>query len=249
MKASAIEFRLRMWIQIVILFLGFWAPWIGALDLSRRYATLAWLALELSRSGLVSFTVATPIVIVCGAVAALIGAVLRVWGVAYLGYGVVHHGDMQGRGVMAAGPYRYVRNPLYLGGWFMLLAVSLLMPPSGALFAIVLITIQFLRLILGEEAFLAAKLGELYREYLRAVPRIVPRLRSSLPTAPATPHWLVALGTELNAIGIFFTIAVLSWTYDNLLMIKTVLVVFGASLIVKALMPRGEKSQATTREA
>ena len=97
MKASAIEFRLRMWIQIVILFLGFWAPWIGMHDLSRRISTIEWLALEISRMGLVSFTTATPIVIVCGAIAALIGAVLRVWGVAYLGYGVVHHGDMQGR--------------------------------------------------------------------------------------------------------------------------------------------------------
>ncbi len=106
---------------------------------------------------------------------------LRVWGVAYLGYGVVHHGDMQGRAVTAAGPYRYMRNPLYVGGWFMILAISLLMPPSGALFTMVLLTIHFLRLILGEEAFLAAKLGEPYREYLRAVPRIVPRLRSSLP--------------------------------------------------------------------
>lgn len=240
MKATAIEFRLRMWIQIAVILIGFLTPWVGAHDLSRRMSTLAWLALEISRSGLMSFTVATPIVIIGGAVAALIGAVLRVWGVAYLGYGVVHDGDMQGRGVMAAGPYRYMRNPLYVGGWFMLLAFSLLMPPSGALFAIVLITIQFLRLILGEEAFLAAKLGEPYREYLRAVPRIVPRLRSNLPAAPAKPHWLVALGTEINPIGIFFTLAVLSWTYDNLLMLKTILIIFGVSLVVKALMPRGE---------
>lgn len=240
MKATAIEFRLRMWIQIVIIFLGFWAPWIGSVDMSRRYATMAWIALKLSRTGLMSFTIATPVVILCGTIAALIGAVLRVWGVAYLGYGVVHDGKMHGDGVMAAGPYRYLRNPLYVGGWFMILAICLLMPPSGALFTLVLITIHFLRLILGEEAFLSAKLGEPYREYLRAVPRIVPRLRSSLPAAAAKPRWLVALGTELNAIGIFFTIAVLSWTYDNLLMIKTVLVVFGASLIVRALMPRGE---------
>ncbi len=66
MKASAIEFRLRMWIQIVILILGFWAPWIGPLDLGRRYATLAWLALQLSRSGLAGFSAATAVVIVFG---------------------------------------------------------------------------------------------------------------------------------------------------------------------------------------
>jgi protein-S-isoprenylcysteine O-methyltransferase Ste14 len=238
MKASAIEFRLRMWIQIAILVLGFWAPWIGSIDLSRRYSTLAWLALELSRSGLMSFTVATPVVIICGALAALIGAVLRIWGVAYLGYGVVHDSEMQGGSVMAAGPYRYMRNPLYMGGWFMILAICLLMPPSGALFSIVLLTIQFLRLILGEEAFLADQLGEPYREYLCVVPRILPRLRAALPALPAKPHWLVALGTELNPIGIFFTLAVLSWTYDNLLMIRTILIVFGVSLIVRAAMKR-----------
>ena len=250
MKATAMEFRLRMWIQIVILVLGFWAPWsflapwTGLLDLSRRYATLAWLALQLSRSGLASFSVATAVVIVCGALAALVGAVLRVWGVAYLGYGVVRHGEMQGAAVTVAGPYRYVRNPLYLGGWFMFLALALLMPPSGALFAAVLGTLHFLRLILGEEAFLAEKLGEPYREYVRAVPRILPRLRSSLPAVAAKPRWLVALGTELNPIGIFFTMAVLSWTYDNLLMIKAILISFGLSLIVRALMPRGEAGTA-----
>ena len=244
MKATAMEFRLRMWIQIVILVLGFWAPWIGPLDLGHRYATLAWLALQLSRSGLASFSVATAAVIVCGALAALVGAVLRVWGVACLGYGVVHHGEMQGAAVTVAGPYRYVRNPLYLGGWFMFLALALLMPPSGALFAAVLGTLHFLRLILGEEAFLAEKLGEPYREYVRAVPRILPRLRSSLPAVAAKPRWLVALGTELNPIGIFFTMAVLSWTYDNLLMIKAILISFGLSLIVRALMPRGEAGTA-----
>jgi protein-S-isoprenylcysteine O-methyltransferase Ste14 len=244
MKASAIEFRLRMWIQIAIIFVGFWAPWLGPLDWSRRISTLAWLAMEISRLGITSFSIATPVVILCGALAALAGAVLRVWGVAYLGYGAVHHGEMQGGMVMAAGPYRYVRNPLYLGGWFMFLAISLLMPPSGALFTMILTTIHFLRLILGEEAFLSAKLGEPYKEYLRAVPRLVPRLRSNLPAQAARPHWFIAMGTELNPIGIFFTMAVLSWRYDNLLMIKSVLIVFGVSLVVKALMPRREAEAA-----
>ncbi len=157
MKASAIEFRLRMWIQIVIVFLGFWAPWLGTLDWDRRISTLAWLAMEISRMGIVSFRVAAPVVIVCGALAALLGAVLRVWGAAYLGYGTVHHEEMQGGAVMAAGPFRYVRNPLYLGGWFMMLAICLLMTPTGALFVMVLVTIFYVRLILGEEAFLTSK--------------------------------------------------------------------------------------------
>lgn len=248
MRASSIEFRLRMPIQVVIVLLGFWAPWIGlwvrfsagAPVFGQRIPTLEWLALEISRGGVLRFTYATPVVIVLGALAALAGAILRVWGAAYLGYGTVHHLQMQAGGVMTAGPYRYVRNPLYLGGWFMMAAISLLMPPTGALFTMVLVTAFYFRLILGEESFLNAQLGESYRDYLRAAPRLAPRLRPRLPRAEAHPHWLIAALTEVNPIGIFITLAFLSWSYDNLLMVKAVLVSFGVSLVVKALMPRGE---------
>jgi protein-S-isoprenylcysteine O-methyltransferase Ste14 len=236
MKASAIEFRLRMWIQIIIFFIGFWAPWLGPVDFSRRISTLAWLAMEISRLGIASFSVVTPVVIVAGALVALAGAVLRVWGAAYLGYSTVHHEDMQGGAVMAAGPFRYVRNPLYLGGWFMMLAICLLMTPSGALFAMVLVTIFYLRLILGEEAFLEAKLGEPYKEYLHAVPRLVPRLRNGLPASTAKPHWLIAALTEINPIGVFVALAFLSWSYDNELMLKFILATFLLSMVVRGLM-------------
>ena len=42
--------------------------------------------------------------------------------------------NMRGERFIAAGPYRYVRNPLYLGAWLVSLGVSILMPPSGAAF-------------------------------------------------------------------------------------------------------------------
>ncbi len=236
MKASAFEFRLRMIIQIVIVFFGFWAPWVRPWDMGRRISTLEWLPLEMSRVGLASFTTAAPIVIVLGALAALVGAVLRVWGAAYLGYDTVHHGEMQAGAVMADGPYRYVRNPLYLGGWCMMIAVSLLMTPSGALFTVVLLTVFFVRLILGEEAFLTAQLGEPYVAYLRAVPRLLPRLRGSLPPAGRKPHWLTALFTEIFPIGAFFTMGVLSWRYDQQLMLEGIFWSFLASLVARGLM-------------
>ena len=183
-----------------------------------------------------SFAVATPIVIVFGALIALAGAVLRVWGTAYLGYSTVHHGEMQAGAVMADGPYRYLRNPLYLGGWCMMLAIALLMPPSGALFSIVLLTIFFLRLILGEEAFLGKQLGQPYQEYLRAVPRLIPRLRTSLPPAGNKPHWLTALLTEIMPIGMFVTMAVLAWFYDQQLMLEGLFWSFLVSLFARGMM-------------
>jgi protein-S-isoprenylcysteine O-methyltransferase Ste14 len=236
MRASAIEFRLRMVIQIVIVFFGFWAPWAGGWDFGWPISALEWLPLEVSRLGLASFTVAAPNVIVLGALAALAGAVLRVWGTAYLGYSTVHHGDMQAGAVMADGPYRYMRNPLYLGGWFMMIAVSLLMSPSGALFTVVLMTIFYLRLILGEEAFLAGQLGQPYEEYLRTVPRLIPRLLPSLPPSGNKPHWLAALLTEVMPIGTFFTMAVLAWFYDQQLLLEGIFWSFLASLVARGLM-------------
>jgi protein-S-isoprenylcysteine O-methyltransferase Ste14 len=200
-----------------------------------RNSLLEWLALKVSRLGLLRFTYATPAVIILGAAIAALGAILRVWGTAYLGYGTVHHGQMQAGAVMADGPYRFVRNPLYIGGWCMMAAMALIMPPTGALFSMTLLTVFLLRLILGEEAFLSGKLGEPYREYLRAVPRLFPRLRAGLPAAGHKPHWAIAMLTELNPIGVFITLAFLSWSYDNNLMLKGILVSFGASLIMRAL--------------
>ena len=64
MGASAIEFRLRMVINAAIIILGF----LGAVDRGvahwPSHLAAGWLALELSRTGLVSFAVATPLLLI-----------------------------------------------------------------------------------------------------------------------------------------------------------------------------------------
>jgi hypothetical protein len=55
------EFRLRMAINAAIIILGFWAPWIEAWGIGRRISLIEWLALGLSRSGTMSFSVATAV--------------------------------------------------------------------------------------------------------------------------------------------------------------------------------------------
>ncbi|HEY1159575.1 MAG TPA: methyltransferase [Terracidiphilus sp.] len=237
MKATAFEFRFRVAIITVVITLGFFAPWTEALGIGRRVSLLEWLGLELSRLGLLSFTVATPVVIVSSALIAAIGAVLRVWGTAYLGSFTVQYGQMQAGAVMADGPYRHLRNPLYLGSWCMVAAITFLMPPSGALFVLVVLAVFLLRLILGEEAFLTGQMGEPYQAYLRAIPRLVPRLRTTLQPTGRKPRWLPAVLAEISPIGVFITLAVFSWSYNNRLMIQAILVSLGISLVVRALLP------------
>jgi len=237
MRASAIDFRLRMAINAAIIILGFWAPWIEAWGLGRRITLLEWLALELGRTGLVRFTIGVAAMILLSALLAAAGAALRVWGTAYLGTDTVNGLDMKAGGVVADGPYRYVRNPLYLGLWCMVAAMGFIMPVTGALFTLVFITIFLMRLILAEEAYLSAQIGEPYRLYRSAVPRLLPRLRTNVQSSESRPNWLRASLAELLPIGVFVALAFLSWSYDSRLVGRTILIFFGASLIVRALMP------------
>ncbi|WP_420237946.1 methyltransferase family protein [Telmatobacter bradus] len=239
MKATALEFRLRMWIMIGLVFIGFWAPWAHG---AGRKALLLWLPLSTLHAFGMSSTTSAPLVVAAGALAAAVGAWLRIWGAASLGYQTVHDEAMQSD-LVANGPYRYVRNPLYLGGWFMLLAVSLLMPVSGALLSVPLLTIFFFRLIFGEEAFLQVKLGEPYRNYLRAVPRWFPRLRGALPTAEHKTQWLSGAMGELNTVGIFIAFAFFSWSYNVTNMLKCILVSFVLAMLVRVFFKGATESK------
>jgi hypothetical protein len=126
----------------------------------------------------------------------------------------------------------------------MLAAMAFLMPPTGAIFTLIAVPLFLLRLTLGEEAFLTSELGQPYLDYLRAVPRLVPRLWTTLPTAASKPQWLRAILTELSPIGVFLTFAVFSWSYDLRLMAKAIIVSFGVSLVARGLMLSGRQPAA-----
>jgi protein-S-isoprenylcysteine O-methyltransferase Ste14 len=236
MKASALLFRFRMIVLATIILLGFYAPWIDLWGMGRHITLLEWLALELSRAGLLSFKMATPVLIVCASLMAAVGAWLRIWGSAWLGHGIVINARMQAAALNADGPYRYVRNPLYLGLILWVAAMCVIMPVTGALFVLIGVPLVVLGLILGEESFLAAQLGDPYQAYLRAVPRVFPRLRTTVDRSGNKPHWLQAVLSEITPIGVFITIAFLSWGYDIRLMERAILISFGVSLVARAMI-------------
>lgn len=242
MRASAIEFRLRMAINTAIILLGFWAPWIEFWGIGRRISLVEWLALQISRLSITSFGAATAGLIALAVLFAAAGAAFRVWGTAYLGPSTVNSLHMIAGKVMADGPYRCLRNPLYVGLWCMVTAMAFLMPAGGALVAMVLITLFMIRLTLGEEAFLAPQLGEPYQIYLRAVPRFIPRMREALSPASGKAQWVRGAFAELTPIGVLVAVIVFALTYDPALAGRMILIFFGASLIVRAFLPRAEVS-------
>jgi protein-S-isoprenylcysteine O-methyltransferase Ste14 len=237
MKATPLEFRFRFFILAAIYLLGFTAPWNYWLHLD-SIRTWQLLAAWPARSGWISFSTATIVVLLLGIVWSLKGAFLRTWGTAYLSPSVVHDGALHGEAIIAAGPFRYVRNPLYLGNFIHTLALALLMPPSGAVFCILAISLFQLRLIAAEESFLSAKLGEPYLAYCAKVPRLFPALTPRVPASTLQPKWPLAFLGEIYMWGVFATFAILGWRYNSILLIKGVLISLGLSLIVRAFLPK-----------
>jgi protein-S-isoprenylcysteine O-methyltransferase Ste14 len=237
MKATPLEFRFRFFTLAAIYLLGFTAPWNYWLHLD-SIRTWQLLAAWPARSGWLSFSTATIVVLLLGIVWALKGAFLRTWGTAYLSPSIVQDPALHGEAIIAAGPFRYVRNPLYLGNLFHTFALALLMPPSGAIFCILAISLFQLRLIAAEESFLTTKLGEPYLAYFAKVPRLFPALTPRVPASTMQPRWPTAFLGEIYMWGVVASFAILGWRYNSILLIKGVLISLGISLIVRAFLPR-----------
>ena len=126
----------------------------------------------------------------------------------------------------------------------MALGVSVLMPPSGAAFFLVAFSAFVLLLIRAEERFLSAKQGDVYQQYCRSVPRLLPRFwprpasRQPAPSA-APPRWVQALLAETYPVAITLCFAVLAWRYNARILVQCVLICYGVSLVVRALTSEG----------
>jgi protein-S-isoprenylcysteine O-methyltransferase Ste14 len=77
------------------------------------------------------------------------------------------------------GPYRWVRNPMYLGVFSVLLGEIILFH-SLSLLVLLLVAAMIVHVfvIFYEEPHLTRQFGENYEGYLRTVPRWLPRFRS-----------------------------------------------------------------------
>ncbi|HXE07959.1 MAG TPA: isoprenylcysteine carboxylmethyltransferase family protein [Acidobacteriaceae bacterium] len=256
MKATPFEFRFRFWILVAIFALGFTAPWDRALRLDGTGPnTHVWgrLAIELSRAG-VNISAAFNVILAIGIVFAFAGAALRTWATANLGPEVMRGETLRGGsvptsqnrdvghpGLVVSGPYRYLRNPLYVGLWLNAVALAMLMPPSGAIFTLVLLVVFQVRLMLAEEAWLGERLGAAYAEYCARVPRLLPKLRtrvapSSHPSGAWMGHparWGKAALAEIFLWGTAVSFAALGWQYNAHLLIQCVLVSLGLALVAR----------------
>jgi len=78
--------------------------------------------------------------------------------------------------VVAAGPYRWVRNPIYLAALLVVLGEAWLFLSLPLLAYAGVMAVSFHLFVTGyEEPVLGRRFGRAYAEYRRTVPRWIPR--------------------------------------------------------------------------
>ena len=114
---------------------------------------------------------------------AIAGELLRCWAVGYSGV-TTRNDVVTAPKLVTAGPYAYVRNPLYLGNFITAAGFAIAFTgrnsPSrapalvgGSLAAMAAV---YATIVPHEEAFLRSQFGEEFERYCERVPRLVPRL-------------------------------------------------------------------------
>ena len=221
MRATKFEFERRFWIISAFFFLGYFLfqTDVGAITAVRHLLAPGILP------GTPQAATFNRIMIGIGALLVFLAAALRTWGAAYLRTDVVHDRGQHSEALVADGPFRYVRNPLYFANLPMAVGLGLLASRGGWIFIIATNWFFVYRLIFREEAALRETQGEFYRAYCRAVPRFWPALTPRVPSAGRVPRWgqafagetfiwlfglaelCLALTLDLRLMGVVFAIA------------------------------------------
>lgn len=98
-----------------------------------------------------------------------LGEVIRIWAAGYL---------RKKKVLSVVGPYRYVRNPLYVGSFFIGIGFGLFIRNFYVLFSIIILfAVIYTLKINSEEKNLEAIFGEQYLEYKRKVNRWLPEFK------------------------------------------------------------------------
>ena len=112
---------------------------------------------------------------------AFLGEALRCWAVGYSG-ATTRSDRVEAPKLVTAGPYAYVRNPLYLGNFITAAGFTIAFTGKNTFFGRAALSIAALGTIAGvysmiiphEEAFLLREFGEEFAVYCERVPPLIP---------------------------------------------------------------------------
>jgi protein-S-isoprenylcysteine O-methyltransferase Ste14 len=154
-----------------------------------------------------------------GVIVVVCGEFMRFWGVAYAGSLTRVTGSVGAPEVIVAGPFAYVRNPLYVGNLLTYTGIGMMAnaaSPWLVCAAFVWFVFQYSQIVSLEEEFLTAAFGVSYAEYAKNVPRFIPRVEPYKNAAQEhqKPNWIEAAKSErrtFQALAVVLAIVIVLW--------------------------------------
>jgi protein-S-isoprenylcysteine O-methyltransferase Ste14 len=134
----------------------------------------------------------------------LIASILRIWAGSILSSSRMMAFQVQNDALITGGPYRLVRNPIYLSDLIAACGFALCLPLVGLLFP-VLLFLHYMQLVKYEETSLSGHFPNEFSHYSRNIPRLLVSFRSLQNFAPAVREFRITLdGLRHNALYLFF---------------------------------------------
>lgn len=237
MRATDFEFRHRFWVLTAPYVVGFGLYRVDPMDAVQR--VVLWVV-----PGVTGPTekLLMRVGILAGAAAIVAAGLVRTWAAAYLRSAVVHDNRLHGERLVADGPFRHLRNPLYLGTFLMALGMSSLASLTGAVVMVGGTALVLMRLVGREEEELAATQGAAYEAYRARVPSFVPAVLPRLPASGARPQWGQAVVGELLVWSFAAGILALAVTLNS----RPAMGVWGAGFVLHLLTrtrPRADERE------
>jgi protein-S-isoprenylcysteine O-methyltransferase Ste14 len=159
--------------------------------------------------------------IIAGFAAALVGEVIRIWGVSWAGSETRTTGGVGGTFLVVSGPFAYVRNPLYVGNILIYTGLGIMsfaLFPYLQIFGLIFFYFQYKLIVQEEELYLKNTYGKDYENYCSKVPRFFPRFSPYKDNGLAQPEFILSKGlrSEKRSLQAFAFVAftiILLWFF------------------------------------
>ena len=143
------------------------------------------------------------------------GELIRFWGVSYAGSATRTTAKAGGADLITSGPFGYVRNPLYVGNFFLALGFVIMAwawMPWMILIFLCLFFFQYTFIVTHEEEYLQQTFKEEYKNYRNSVHRWIPRFTPYIGLTTKEPNFPAALKSERN-------------TFQSIILVTVILII------------------------
>lgn len=157
--------------------------------------------------------------LIIGFAIALVGELIRLWGVSWAGSETRTTGGVGGSFLVISGPFAHVRNPLYVGNillYFGIGIMSMSLFPYLQIVALLFFFFQYYVIVKEEEGYLIKTFGQDYSKYLKNVPGFFWRFTAYKDDSIPQPAFILSKGIKsetrtLQAFGLVALLIIIRW--------------------------------------